>query len=228
MRAIVFLLAISALVLLEGCDHHPLDCAINFVPHDDCLPGTAGYRAQHPEPGPSAIESQQLLDSSQSQLKNDVELCNRRSASGELISHVALHSCLATARVSHFQRINFPYMDLIASAEANLAVIAEDQDNKRITDIKAEQLAAEVWVNATNITMDRNTKLLAATASEAELRAQKESAKAQRDMALGLMLQNMRSNNLPAYQMPVGQVESQPTINCMSQHVGDTAYTHCY
>lgn len=28
---------------LSGCANHPLDCALDFVPHDDCLPGTAGY-----------------------------------------------------------------------------------------------------------------------------------------------------------------------------------------
>jgi hypothetical protein len=34
---------ILACLLLSACEHHPLDCALDFVPHDDCLPGTAGY-----------------------------------------------------------------------------------------------------------------------------------------------------------------------------------------
>lgn len=32
-------------ILLNACANHPLDCAIDFVPHDDCLPGTAGYES---------------------------------------------------------------------------------------------------------------------------------------------------------------------------------------
>ena len=34
---------IAATIFLSGCANHPLDCALDFVPHDDCLPGTAGY-----------------------------------------------------------------------------------------------------------------------------------------------------------------------------------------
>jgi hypothetical protein len=33
------------LVFLTGCSHHPMDCATDFAPHDDCLPGTAGYES---------------------------------------------------------------------------------------------------------------------------------------------------------------------------------------
>ena len=32
-------------LLLCSCSHHPVDCALDFVPHDDCLPGTAGYES---------------------------------------------------------------------------------------------------------------------------------------------------------------------------------------
>lgn len=35
----------AACILLSACANHPLDCSLDFVPHDDCLPGTAGYES---------------------------------------------------------------------------------------------------------------------------------------------------------------------------------------
>jgi hypothetical protein len=32
----------ASLVVLAGCAHHPIDCAVGIT-HNDCLPGTAGY-----------------------------------------------------------------------------------------------------------------------------------------------------------------------------------------
>ena len=32
----------ALLIFLQGCAHHPADCALG-IPWSDCLPGTAGY-----------------------------------------------------------------------------------------------------------------------------------------------------------------------------------------
>lgn len=46
-KNILLLLLVLSCMPLCAC-HHPLDCATDFVPHDDCLPGTAGYESvQH-------------------------------------------------------------------------------------------------------------------------------------------------------------------------------------
>lgn len=34
--------AISCVIALAGCAHHPLDCSLG-IHHSDCLPDTAGY-----------------------------------------------------------------------------------------------------------------------------------------------------------------------------------------
>lgn len=36
------MLPLCGLILLSGCAHHPVDCAVGFT-WADCLPGTAGY-----------------------------------------------------------------------------------------------------------------------------------------------------------------------------------------
>lgn len=42
MKRIRWMLVAATGVLLGGCAHHPVDCAIG-LPWADCLPGTAGY-----------------------------------------------------------------------------------------------------------------------------------------------------------------------------------------
>jgi hypothetical protein len=48
MRAVLALIGLIVTLtlptLLAGCANHPVDCAVGFS-HGDCLPGTAGYRA---------------------------------------------------------------------------------------------------------------------------------------------------------------------------------------
>ena len=39
---------LAVVLLLSGCAHHPLDCAVGFA-WADCLPGTAGYAAREPD-----------------------------------------------------------------------------------------------------------------------------------------------------------------------------------
>jgi hypothetical protein len=61
-------IALLSLLTFSACANHPLDCAINFVPHDDCLPGTAGYDAYQKR-------IQQVAAVSQLQQQDDNQTC---------------------------------------------------------------------------------------------------------------------------------------------------------
>lgn len=45
-------------ILLSACAHHPMDCLTDFVPHDDCEPGTAGYDSMMKRANQAALTAQ--------------------------------------------------------------------------------------------------------------------------------------------------------------------------
>lgn len=66
------ILLVSITLFLCACAHHPLDCATNFVPHDDCLPGTAGYESSQKRSQYTAELAMKMIQEKQ---QTDDEVC---------------------------------------------------------------------------------------------------------------------------------------------------------
>jgi hypothetical protein len=93
--------ALSA-VLLAGCAHHPLDCAVGFY-HEDCLPGTRAYEEQRQRAGDNATQddatckSYGLIYGTQQYASCRMDLANQRAANARAATAAAVAAMQATS-----------------------------------------------------------------------------------------------------------------------------------